>query len=377
MNEENLPLFQPYVFNNGVTIKNRLVVAPLTIYDSGSNGELTASARRFWQNRFAGFGTFIMPFTNVDPSGIGFESPDAFNDNQLPTLREYVKIAHGQGAKIIMQLGHAGYKARPDMTRGFQVVAPDGTVRRRAHTLNEGQIQRLITAFANATRLGILAGMDGVEIQGANGWLVEQFFSPATNHRLDHWGGSFEKRLNFLMAIIDAVDQVRQRYHRPDFIIGYRFSPERPRDGFSMRDSFALIDALVQKPLQYLHVSLLNFYSRPRRGASRQRTRMQLFHQRLAGKLPLIGVGSLYTGKQIREAYQTGWAEFIALGRAVMLNPELIQLIQTGHDEAIETTFDWRHADRYRYTPAMLQAKRENLDLAYRTPHRLKGRSLR
>lgn len=376
MNEENLPLFQPYVFNNGVTIKNRLVVAPLTIYDSGSNGELTASARRFWQNRFAGFGTFIMPFTNVDPSGIGFESPDAFNDNQLPTLREYVKIAHGQGAKIIMQLGHAGYKARPDMTRGFQVVAPDGTSR-RAHTLNEGQIQRLITAFANATRLGILAGMDGVEIQGANGWLVEQFFSPATNHRLDHWGGSFEKRLNFLMAIIDAVDQVRQRYHRPDFIIGYRFSPERPRDGFSMRDSFALIDALVQKPLQYLHVSLLNFYSRPRRGASRKRTRMQLFHQRLAGKLPLIGVGSLYTGKQIRGAYQTGWAEFIALGRAVMLNPELIQLIQTGHDEAIETTFDWRHADRYRYTPAMLQAKRENLDLAYRTPHRVKGRSLR
>lgn len=377
MSEENLPLFQPYVLNNGVTIKNRLVVAPLTIYDSGSNGELTASARRFWQNRFAGFGTFIMPFTNVDPSGIGFESPDAFNDNQLPTLREYVKIAHGQGAKIIMQLGHAGYKARPDMTRGFQVVAPDGTVRRRAHTLNEGQIQRLITAFANATRLGILAGMDGVEIQGANGWLVEQFFSPATNHRLDHWGGSFEKRLNFLMAIIDAVDQVRQRYHRPDFIIGYRFSPERPRDGFSMRDSFALIDALAQKPLQYLHVSLLNFYSRPRRGASRQRTRMQLFHQRLAGKLPLIGVGSLYTGQQIRGAYQTGWAEFIALGRAVMLNPDLIQLIQTGHDAAIETTFDWRHADRYRYTPAMLQAKRENLDLAYRTPHRLKGRSSR
>lgn len=377
MNEENLPLFQPYVLNNGVTIKNRLVVAPLTIYDSGSNGELTASARRFWQNRFAGFGTFIMPFTNVDPSGIGFESPDAFNDNQLPTLREYVKIAHGQGAKIIMQLGHAGYKARPDMTRGFQVVAPDGTVRRRAHTLNEGQIQRLITAFANATRLGILAGMDGVEIQGANGWLVEQFFSPATNHRLDHWGGSFEKRLNFLMAIIDAVDQVRQRYHRPDFIIGYRFSPERPRDGFSMRDSFALIDALAQKPLQYLHVSLLNFYSRPRRGASRQRTRMQLFHQRLAGKLPLIGVGSLYTGQQIRGAYQTGWAEFIALGRAVMLNPDLIQLIQTGNDAAIETTFDWRHADRYRYTPAMLQAKRENLDLAYRTPHRLKGRSFR
>lgn len=374
MNDKYLPLFQSYDLNNGVTIKNRLVVAPLTIYDSGSNGELTASARRFWQDRFNGFGLFIMPFTNVDPSGIGFESPNAFSDNQLPTLREYVKLAHQQGAKIIMQLGHAGYKARPEMTRGFKVLAPDGTMRRRAQTMNEGQIQKMITAFANAARLGIKAGMDGVEIQGSNGWLVEQFFSPATNHREDHWGGSFQKRLNFLLAIIDAIDQVRQRYQRPDFILGYRFSPERPREGFTMQESLALIDALVQKPLQYLHVSLLNFYSRPRRGADRQQTRLQIFHQRIAGKLPLIGVGSLYTGDQILRAYQTGWSEFVALGRAVMLNPDLVQLIKTGHDEAIETTFNWQHVDRYRYTPAMLQAKREKLDLAYRTPHRVPKR---
>ncbi|RRK11460.1 NADH-dependent flavin oxidoreductase [Lactiplantibacillus garii] len=371
MKQKYLPLFEPYELNNGVSIKNRLVVAPLTIYDSGTNGELTESARNFWRDRFNGFGTFVMPFTNVDPSGIGFESPDAFSDNQLPTLREYVQLAHGQGAKIIMQLGHAGYKARPDMTRGFNVLAPDGTVRRRARTMNEGQIQKMIAAFANAARLGIKAGMDGVEIQGANGWLVEQFFSPATNHRSDHWGGSFQKRLNFLMAIIDAVDAVRRRYHRPNFIIGYRFSPERPRDGFSMQDSLALIDALVQKPLQYLHVSLLSFYSRPRRGADRQQTRMQIFHQRIGGKLPLIGVGSLYTGNQILSAYQTGWAEFIAVGRSVMLNPNLVQLIQSGRDDEIETTFNWQHVQRYRYTPAMLQAKREKLDLAYRTPHRI------
>ena len=141
-----------------------------------------------------------------------------------------------------------------------------------------------------------------------------------------------------------------------------------------MRESLALIDALVQKPLQYLHVSLLNFYSRPRRGADRQQTRLQIFHQRIAGKLPLIGVGSLYTGDQILRAYQTGWSEFVALGRAVMLNPDLVQLIKTGHDEAIETTFNWQHVDRYRYTPAMLQAKREKLDLAYRTPHRVPKR---
>ena len=72
------PLFEPYTFNNGVQIKNRLVVAPLTIYDSGDNGELTPTAREFWRDRFRGFGMFIMPFTNVAPSGIGFESPNAY-----------------------------------------------------------------------------------------------------------------------------------------------------------------------------------------------------------------------------------------------------------------------------------------------------------
>lgn len=101
---------------------------------------------------------------------------------------------------------------------------------------------------------------------------------------------------------------------------------------------------------------------------------MQLFHDRINGQLPLVGVGSLYTGTQITKAYDTGWAEFIALGRAVMFNPHLIQLIQEGREDEIDTAFNWDHVDRYRYTPAMLQAKREGLNLAYRNPHRLKNR---
>ena len=95
------PLFQPYTVNNGVEIKNRLTVAPLTIYDSGADGEMSEAGRRFWQNRFEGFGLYIMPFTNVHPSGIGFESPNAFDERPLPTLREYAEIAHAQEAKAV------------------------------------------------------------------------------------------------------------------------------------------------------------------------------------------------------------------------------------------------------------------------------------
>lgn len=259
------PLFEPFTFNNGVQIKNRLVVAPLTIYDSGENGELTPTAREFWRDRFRGFGMFIMPFTNVAPSGIGFESPNAYSEENLATLQEYVQIAHEQGAKIIMQLAHSGYKAKRWMTKGYPVVSPSGDSRGRAKTMTGAEIKQMVNNFAKAAELGLRAGMDGVEIQGSNGWLIEQFFAGNVNHRTDEWGGSFENRLKFPLAIVDAIDAVRQKYHRPDFIIGYRFSPERPYQGFTMTDTLKLVDELTKKPLQYLHISLLGFYSHPRR----------------------------------------------------------------------------------------------------------------
>ncbi|WP_295730492.1 NADH-dependent flavin oxidoreductase [uncultured Limosilactobacillus sp.] len=368
MKSKYQPLFQPYTLNNGVRLKNRLVVAPLTIYDSGKNGELTSTARNFWHDRFRGFGMYIMPFTNVFPSGIGFESPNAFDESNFATLQEYVKIAHHQGAKIVMQLAHSGYKAKKWMTKGHPVVAPTGDRRGRSRTMTGAEVKQMVANFARAAELGLRAGMDGVEIQGSNGWLIEQFFAGNINRRTDEWGGSFANRLKFPLAIIDAIDAVRQKYQRPDFIIGYRFSPERPRQGFTMEDTLALVDELVKKPLQYLHVSLLGFYSHPRRGADQKLTRMQVYHDRINGKLPLIGVGSLKTADQILDAYNAGWADLIAVGRAVMLNPDLIDLIKHDHEDQIETSFNWQHAAHYRYTPAMLQAERDHLDMAIHNP---------
>ena len=123
MRQEYAPLFQPYVLNNGVTLRNRLVVAPLTIYDSGADGELTEAARAFWRDRFTGFSLFIMPFTNVAPGGIGFESPNAFDQRHLATLREYADIAHEQGVLAVAQLAHSGLRADPRMTQGHDVVS--------------------------------------------------------------------------------------------------------------------------------------------------------------------------------------------------------------------------------------------------------------
>ena len=344
------PLFEPYVLNNGVSIKNRFTVAPMTHFASHEDGSISEEERRFLTDRFEGFGLFIAAATLVSAEGKAFVGqPEAIGEKDLPSLSEVARIAKSQGATAILQIHHGGHQSIPSLLNGREMVAPSADEKSGARALSEAEIHGLIAAFARATHLAIQAGFDGVEIHGANNYLIQQFVSAQSNRREDNWGGSMEKRLRFSLAVVDAVNEVKKSYGDDKFIVGYRFSPEEPGEkGLTMQDTFALIDALVQKPLQYLHVSLWDFYKKARRGAETSMARMQLMHERINGKLPLIGVGNLFTADQILEAYLTGWAEFIALGKTVMMNPDLIRLISSGQEARIVTAVDPAKEDRYR-----------------------------
>ena len=348
------PVFQPYTFNNGATVPNRLAVAPMTHFASDENGHITDQERTFLQNRFKGFGLFIAAATLVQANGKTFEGqPYAISEDDLPSLREVARIAQVQGAKAILQIHHGGKFAPKELSA--DIVAPSSDEASGARELSAAEIEQLIAAYANAATLAVQAGFDGVEIHGANAYLLQQFVSAQTNHRTDEWGGSLHNRLRFPLAVVDAVAAVKA-HAKPDFILGYRFSPEEPGEqGITMAETFALVDALVQKPLQYLHVSLHDFYKKARRGADTHRTRMELLHERIGGRLPLIGVGNLYTGSDIAQAFETGWAEFIALGKTVMLNPNLADLLREGRDADIQTEFDPARADHYRLPDALWQ----------------------
>lgn len=350
MNPKYAPLFQPYTLNNGVTIKNRFTVAPMTHFASHEDGSISDEERHFLTDRFDGFGLFIAAATLVSPEGKAFVGqPEAIGEKDLPSLREVVRIAKQQGATAVLQIYHGGHLSLPELLKGREMVAPSADEKSGARALTDEEIRNLISAFANAAHLAIQAGFDGVEIHGANNYLIQQFVSGESNRRTDQWGGSIENRLRFPLAIVDAVTAVRQQYATDEFIVGYRFSPEEPGEqGLTMKDTFALIDALVEKPLQYLHVSLWDFYKKARRGADTTMTRMQLLHERINGKLPLIGIGNLFTADQILQAYQTGWAEFIATGKTVMMNPDLIRLIASGQEDKIVTAIDPHKEDRYR-----------------------------
>ena len=347
------PVFQPYTFNNGATVPNRLAVAPMTHFASDENGHITDQERTFLQNRFRGFGLFIAAATLVQADGKTFHGqPYAINEDDLPSLREVAKIAQAQGAKAILQIHHGGLKAE----LSADIVAPSADEATGARELTAAEIEQLVAAYANAATLAVQAGFDGVEIHGANGYLLQQFVSAQTNRRTDEWGGSLHNRLRFPLAVVDAVVAAVKAHAKPDFILGYRFSPEEPGEhGITMVETFALVDALVQKPLQYLHVSLWDFYKHARRGADTNRTRMELLHERIAGRLPLIGVGNLYTGSDIAKAFNTGWAEFIALGKTVLINPDLADLLRDNRDADIQTDLDPDRADHYRLPDALWQ----------------------
>lgn len=349
------PVFQPYTFNNGVTVPNRLAVAPMTHFASDENGHITDQERTFLQNRFRGFGLFITAATLVQANGKTFEGqPYAISEDDLPSLREVAQIAQVQGAKTILQIHHGGKFAPKELSA--DIVAPSSDEASGARELSAAEIEQLIAAYANAATLAVQAGFDGVEIHGANAYLLQQFVSAQTNRRTDEWGGSLHNRLRFPLAVVDAVVDAVKAHANPDFILGYRFSPEESGEhGITMTETFALVDALVQKPLQYLHVSLWDFYKHVRRGADANRTRMELLHEHIAGRLPLIGVGNLYTGSDIAKALNTGWAEFIALGKTVMINPDLADLVRENCDADIQTALDPDRADHYRLPDPLWQ----------------------
>ena len=349
MNPKYAPLFQTYTLNNGVTIKNRLVVAPMTHFGSQADGLISDQERTFLSNRAGDMGMFITAATLVQKDGKAFHGqPEATGEHCLDSLKETAQILQQQGAKAILQIHHGGSKAIDDLLDGLDKISASASEAEHAREATAEEVEALIASYAQAADLALRAGFDGVEIHGANGYLIQQFYSAQSNRRNDQWGGSLENRMRFPLAVIDAVVAVREKHQRDDFIIGYRFSPEEPGDdGLTMTETGALIDALVQKPLQYLHVSLWEFDKKIRRGGDTAQTRMQFIHERINGKLPLIGVGNLFTADQILAAYETGWAEFIALGKTVMINPHIATQIREGREAEIETQLDPARADHY------------------------------
>ena len=352
-------LFEKIVLNNKVEVPGRLVVAPLTLFSSNPDGTINDEEREYLKRRGTGIGLYILGATAVSQEGIAFVGqPRALSEKDLPSLAERAKIIKDQGALAINQMHHGGALGLKEYS-GLDPVAPSadianeglklkGLYKTEVKELTSEQINKIIDGFANATELSIKAGYDGIEIHGANNYLIQQFYSPFTNRRTDEWGGSDEKRMSFPLKVIDACVKVREKLNRPDFIIGYRLSPEEPYDtGITMTETLKLIKVLVTKPLQYIHISQWNFFKKARRGEGAGEERLKIIHNETKGKVSLIGCGGLKSQDDLKRAVDSGFAEFIGVGAASMMNRDFGLLLKENKGDKLEVELDTDHPERY------------------------------
>lgn len=346
MNSKYNSLFQPFSFRNGIELKNRLIMAPMTNFSSNPDGTVSDAEAKYYARRSHGVSMVVTACTFVTPNGKGFQGEFAGDrDEMIPSLEKLATAIKKEGAKAILQIFHGGRECPVDLVPNGDVVSASTVPSERSGSatpreLSEAEIEAIIHAFGETTRRAIEAGYDGVEIHGANGYLIQQFFSPHSNRRNDQWGGSVEKRLRFPLAVVEEVQKVAAQHGNEAFIVGYRLSPEEPETpGITMADTLKLIDALADKKLDYLHISQTEFKAAPRRGVEDTRSRLEIIQERVGARIPVIGVGSIYEADDAVEAFKTG-VPLLALGRELIIDPDWVEKIETGREAEIETKID-------------------------------------
>ena len=207
-----------------------------------------------------------------------------------------------------------------------------------ARALSNAEILEVIAAFGDATRRAIEAGFDGIELHGAHGFLIQNFFSPHFNQRTDSWGGSPENRMRFPLAVVGEVKRVIAAHAKRPFALGYRISPEEPEaDGLRLETALNLVDELVKSGVDYLHVSLGDLNNQRPMGHRNGKTIAQLISERLDGRIPMIAAGHVRTPAQACAALEAG-VSLVAIGQALVMNPDWVGQAAAGSDDQITVT---------------------------------------
>jgi 2,4-dienoyl-CoA reductase-like NADH-dependent reductase (Old Yellow Enzyme family) len=344
-----MTVWSPLRFNCGRETANRFVMAPLTTDSSDEDGTAPENEIAFVRRRAAcGFGAAISSAAYVEDNGRSWQGIGAAHDGHLSSLRRLAEAMRSAGSLAILQIYDGGRIAKPeligeDCLRAASAVASlrPGAKTPRAMTAEE--VGGLVESFREAARLARQAGFDGVEIHGANHYAVHQFFSPRANHRVDKWGGTLAKRMNFPLAVAQAVRDALG----PELIAGFRVTPfEAEADGYTLEDSKLLCNELAGLNLDYISVSLDDYrMSRPT-GETRVYDRpvektytpaenpITAFARVIAGRCAVMASGGIKTSGHAEGAIKMG-ADLVAVGRAVVVDPEWLSKVRSNSEASI------------------------------------------
>ncbi|MBP2844392.1 flavocytochrome c [Dickeya oryzae] len=327
----NNQVFSPFTLPNGVELKNRLLMAPMTTCTGFYDGTVTRELVEYYQVRAGSIGAVIVECCFIDDKGLAFPGAIGIDhDNKIAGLAKIASAIKEKGSKAILQIYHGGRMVEPKLIGGRSPVGPSAVAAPREGAavplaLTGEEVEAMIAKFGEGVRRAIEAGFDGVEIHGANTYLIQQFYSPNSNLRTDEWGGSRDNRARFPLAVLDITHKMARQYADASFIIGYRFSPEEIEEpGIRFDDTLYLLEKLAARGLDYLHFSM-GYTLRSSIVDTTDPTpligKYVAMRSDTLAKVPVIGVGGVVNQADADAALEHGY-DLVAVGKACIAYPD-------------------------------------------------------
>ena len=359
-------LFDPARFGD-IPLANRIVMAPLTRDRAGPRQVPTELMRTYYEQR-AGAGLIVTEGTQISPEGQGYlDTPGIHSDEQVQAWRRVTDAVHARGGRIVLQLWHVGRishvsllpagmvpvssTARAANTKTFTAAGFEPVSTPRA--LRGDEIPRLVGDYRRAAANALRAGFDGVEVHGANGYLIEQFLRDSLNHRSDAYGGPPEQRVRLLLEVMTAIAGEIGGGRT-----GLRLSPVTPSNDAALdSDPQGLYELALQRlaPLKLAFIHVVEGTT----GGPRDSTpfdwaalRARFKHGHAAGGW-IVNNG--YTRAMAMDAVASERADAVAFGKAYIANPDLAQRLRRDAPlaEAQRATFYGGGAEGYTDYPAL------------------------
>jgi N-ethylmaleimide reductase len=324
-----MTLFTPLQVG-ALTLPNRILLAPLTRTRAGAEHLPNDLMAEYYAQRASG-GLLITECTMVmENTSAFYAEPGVYSAAQIEGWKKTTQAVHAKGGRIFMQIWHAGRAAHPDLNGGHRTVSssaiaiegdihtPAGNVPHAVpHALGLEEIAPIVAAFAQAAKNAMAAGFDGVEIHGANGYLIDQFLRDGANQRTDAYGGSMDNRARFLFEVLTAVTAAVGADR-----VGLRLSPLNSYNSMKDSDPVAWTAFLAEKlnafNLAYLHLMRADFFGLQKADV------MPVAREKYKGVL----IGNMgYSAEEAEAAIAAGQLDAVAFGTAFLANPDLPERI--------------------------------------------------
>lgn len=310
--------FNNYTIKN-MTLKNRIVMPPMCMYSSDESGKVKDFHFVHYVDRaIGGAGLIIMEATAVVPNGRITENDlGIWGDGHFVGLKRVVDVCHDHGAKMAIQLAHAGRKSE---VKNEPIVAPSAIRFDETYAvpkeLTVEEINEITEKFKEGALRAHKIGFDAIEIHGAHGYLIHEFLSPVTNKRTDSYGGCFENRVRFLREILQKIKEVWPS-EKP--IILRVSASDYIEDGINIDEMVKVINA-IKDDVDMIHVSSGGIQTVPIKAYPGYQVQFAEAIKKQCN-IPTIAVGLIVNLEQVEEILNANRADLVALGRELLRNP--------------------------------------------------------